>query len=101
MGALRFLPALRSIAAQRFPGATLFSEEFVPGLDGKYRYFRSQRVELYQALLKRIKHYAASETCVYLCMESDEIWREVFGYCPADRGGLRTMLDRAAQHFCG
>ncbi|MEJ2691371.1 MAG: DNA photolyase [Deltaproteobacteria bacterium] len=100
LGALRFLPPLRQIATQRFPGSSLFSEEFVPGLDGKYRYFRSQRVELYQTLLKRIKQYAAPATCVYLCMESDEIWREVFGYCPGDRGGLKAMLDKTAQLFC-
>lgn len=101
LGALRFLPPLKAIAAQRFPGSTIFTEEFVPGLDGKYRYFRSQRVELYQVLLNRIKQYAAPETCIYLCMESDEIWRAVFGYCPADRGGLKAMLDKAARQFCG
>jgi hypothetical protein len=28
-------------------------------------------------------------------MESDVIWREVFGFVSEDRGGLTAMLDRA------
>ena len=101
LGAFRFLPALRTIAGQRFPGSSLFFEEFVPGLDGKYRYFRSQRVELYRTLVEKIRQHAAPETCIYLCMESDEIWSQVFGYCPAEKGGLKNMLDDAARRFCG
>jgi hypothetical protein len=28
-------------------------------------------------------------------MESDEIWRDVMGFVPADKGGLPKMLERA------
>ncbi len=34
-------------------------------------------------------------TCVYFCMESDEIWNDVFGFTPEEKGGLPAMLDRA------
>lgn len=95
MGALRFLPALKSIAGKRFPNSRFFHEEFVPGLDGKSRYFRSLRVEMYKHLLDLISRRAFSGTCIYFCMESDEIWKEVFGFCPEERGGLPAMLDRA------
>jgi len=94
LGCLRFLPVLRSIATERFPGARFFHEEFVQGLDGKNRYFRSLRVEMYRFLVERIMA-AAPDTCVYLCMESEEIWSEVFRFVPADRGGLAAMLDQA------
>lgn len=92
LGCLRFLPVLRSIATQRFPGSRFFHEEFVQGLDGKNRYFRSLRVEMYRFLVQKIQA-KAPDTCVYLCMESEEIWYEVFGFVPADRGGLTAMLD--------
>ncbi len=94
LGCLRFLPVLRSIATERFPGSRFFHEEFVQGLDGKNRYFRSLRVEMYRFLAERIMA-AAPDTCVYLCMESEEIWYEVFRFIPADRGGLAAMLDKA------
>ena len=95
LGALRFLPRLKKIAGDRFPGSHFFYEEFVEGLDGKSRYFRPQRIEMYQVLVNELRRYAAATTCLYFCMESDVIWREVFGFAPEDRGGLATMLDRA------
>ncbi len=95
IGALRFLPALRQIATKRFPRSRFFHEEFVIALDGKNRYFRTQRVELYQFILSELKKHADPSTCIYFCMESDEIWQEVFGYSPEDRGGLSHMLDQS------
>lgn len=97
MGALRFLPNLKTIASQRFPNSNIFSEEFVPGLDGKFRYFRTLRVEMYKLIFEQISSLASANTCIYMCMESDEIWQEVFGYIPNDRNGLPSMLDQAVQ----
>jgi len=96
LGALRFLPSLKPIATSRFPGSRFFHDEFVPGLDQKYRYFRDQRVEMYRFVHQELRKQAAPSTCIYLCMESDEIWREVFGFTPEEQGGLPAMLDRAA-----
>ncbi|MFH1217370.1 MAG: DNA photolyase [Pseudomonadota bacterium] len=94
LGALRFLPALRPIALSRFPNSKFFHEEFVMGLDGKFRYFRTQRVELYRHLLKLIKERAHPATCLYFCMESDEIWQEC-GFAPAQGKRLPEALDEA------
>jgi spore photoproduct lyase len=96
MGALRFLPSLKSIATTRFPNSKFFYDEFVLGLDNKFRYFRSLRVEMYKLIYEELKRKAAANTCIYLCMESDEIWQEVFGYTPEEYGGLPAMLDRSA-----
>jgi spore photoproduct lyase len=98
MGCLRYLPSLKKIAGQRFPNSRFFQEEFIEGLDGKARYFRSLRVEMYQYLYKQLQQYAAPKTCIYLCMENNEIWQEVFGFIPEDRGGLPAMLDKAAMN---
>jgi len=96
MGALRYLPTLKQIATSRFPKSRFFYEEFVLGLDGKRRYFRPHRTEMYKHLYEQLHSRAAASTCIYLCMESDEIWREVFGYIPEERGGLPFMLDKAS-----
>ncbi|MBI4793793.1 MAG: DNA photolyase [Deltaproteobacteria bacterium] len=95
LGALRFLPALRPTALTRFPGSKFFHEEFIMGLDGKYRYFRSLRVELYQHLLHLLRQRANPATCIYLCMESEEIWHEC-GFAPGQAKNLPRALDAAA-----
>lgn len=95
LGALRYLPRLKTIAGERFPRSRFFFEEFIEGLDGKSRYFRPERVAMYRVLVDELRLHAAANTCLYFCMESELIWREVFGYVPAERGGLPAMLDRA------
>lgn len=99
LGALRFIPSLKEIGIKRFPASRIYFNEFIQGLDGKARYFRPNRVELYQVIYERLKKRAASTTCIYFCMESDEIWREVMGFIPEDKGGLPKMLDQAV-HSC-
>lgn len=97
MGALRYLPALKQIATTRFPKSRFFYEEFVIGLDGKSRYFRPQRTQMYSVIYQLLKERASEKTCIYMCMESDEIWREVIGYSPEDKGGLPAMLTQASR----
>ena len=99
MGCLRYLPSLKKIAGQRFPNSRFFHEEFIEGLDGKARYFRTLRVEMYQSLYRQLQQYADPKTCIYLCMENNEIWQEVFGFIPDDRGGLAAMLDRIVKQM--
>ena len=98
LGCLRYLPALKKIAGQRFPNSRFFHEEFIEGLDGKARYFRTLRVEMYKHLYQQIQQYADPGTCIYLCMENNEIWHEVFGFIPEKRGGLPQMLDEAVKY---
>lgn len=96
LGALRYLPDLKQIAGQRFPGSRFFFQPFVDGLDGKRRYFRERRVTLYRVLVEELQGLVAPQTCLYLCMENDTVWREVFGFAPEEKGGLSAMLDAAA-----
>ncbi len=95
LGALRYLPPLKTIATDRFPQSRFFYEEFIDGLDGKSRYFRSLRVEMYKFIAAELAKYANHKTCIYFCMESDAIWNEVFGFTPGDKGGLPAMLDNS------
>lgn len=94
LGALRYLPALKGIGTERFPQSRIFYQEFIEGLDHKKRYFRTRRVALYRPIYSLLKEHAAPQTCIYFCMESDEVWREVMGFIPAEKGGIPLMLDR-------
>ncbi len=97
LGALRYLPALKPIATERFPASRMFYQEFIDGLDGKRRYFRTERVAMYRCLVNELQQYADSRTCIYFCMENDTIWEQVFGFTPAEQGGLPIMLDRSVR----
>jgi len=94
LGALRFLPKLKDIGIGRFPGSKIYFQEFIDGLDGKCRYYRKRRVGLYRYIHDRLRQYADPRTCIYFCMESREIWREVMGFDPEAAGGIAAMLDR-------
>jgi len=94
LGALRYLPSLKTIGTNRFPGSRIFYQEFIEGLDNKKRYFRPRRVTLYKHIYSLLRKYSSPDTCIYFCMESDEIWQEVMGYVPDDRGGIPAMLDK-------
>ncbi|PID75096.1 MAG: DNA photolyase [Deltaproteobacteria bacterium] len=98
LGALRYLPSLKEIAIRRFPFSRIYYNEFILGLDGKQRYFRPHRVAMYKEIYNCLKERASSQTCIYFCMESNEIWREVMGFSPDERGGLGKMLDEAVRN---
>ncbi len=93
LGGLRLLPPLRQIIFARFPHSRLGAEELVRAPDGKLRYFKSLRVEMYS----RMKEWLAEVlpgVQVYLCMESPRVWREVFGYAPEGEGLARLLDDQ-------
>ncbi|KAB2887419.1 MAG: DNA photolyase [Desulfobulbaceae bacterium] len=94
LGALRYLPHLKEIGVERFPGSSIYFQEFVDGLDGKSRYYRKRRVGLYQYIYRQLMQCADPRTCIYFCMESSEVWQEVMGFDPEAEGGIAAMLDR-------
>lgn len=91
LGGLRFLPPLRQLIFQRFPRSRIAAQEMILSPDGKLRYFKSLRVEMYARMWEWLSQ-AAPEAFLYLCMESPRVWREVFGFTP-DRKSLSLLLD--------
>jgi spore photoproduct lyase len=81
MGSLRFAPALKDVVRARFPKSRLMYAELFPGEDGKMRYFKPLRAEMYDKMLGWIRR-AAPDARLYLCMESAEIWQKTFGEAP-------------------
>lgn len=96
LGAFRFMPGLKRIIRERHPRSRIPYGEFIRGLDGKMRYFRDIRVELYGSMAERIRQ-ADPSLCLYLCMEGKDIWTEALGFSPDARGGLSAMLDEAVK----
>jgi spore photoproduct lyase len=91
LGGLRFLPPLREVIHRRFPLSRLADQEMVLAPDGKLRYFKSLRVEMYGRMREWLAQ-ASPHALVYLCMESPRLWREVFGFAP-EGGELARRLD--------
>jgi spore photoproduct lyase len=95
LGALRYMPALKNIIRQRFPASRIAEEEFITALDGKKRYFKTLRAEMFGRLREWIAAQAP-EVFVYLCMESSWMWQQVFGYAPTSEELGRRLDERAA-----
>jgi spore photoproduct lyase len=98
MGVLRMTPALKRVMRERFPRNPLVAGEQVLCPDGKLRYFQPLRVSMYRTMLQFIRR-AAPTLKVYLCMESREVWHQVFGYAPACEKELGAELAPAVQQF--
>jgi spore photoproduct lyase len=91
LGGLRLLPPLRQLMLQRFPNSRIAAQEMVLAPDGKLRYFKGLRVEMYARMRKWLTQ-ATPEALLYLCMESPRVWQEVFGFTP-DGQSLARLLD--------
>jgi spore photoproduct lyase len=100
LGTFRFMPSLKPLIQKRFPNSKIIYGEFITGLDGKMRYFKPMRIELYQRIINSIRRHAP-EVFIYFCMEDDQVWQETMGYTPDERGGLDKMLDEQAIRHCG
>ncbi|MDR3200104.1 MAG: radical SAM protein [Spirochaetales bacterium] len=90
LGTFRYPPALKDRIGQR---PYLF-DEFVPCRDGKYRYIQRRRRRIYAWFLDALR-----KTCdapVYLCMESADIWRKVYGKGPMANPRTRDLFHAAS-----
>ena len=99
LGTFRFMPALKPVIAQRFPGSKIAYGEFITGLDNKMRYFKPLRIGLYRQMVDWIRD-SAPDVTVYFCMEDDEVWEKTMGLVPPPDGGLGRMLDKSAIKIC-
>jgi len=80
LGGLRFTSSLRRhILGHR--GSRIFEGELLKGSDGKYRYFRPLRADLFRHVKQQIKRHWSEEIPLYLCMEGEDMWRDVLPEC--------------------
>jgi DNA repair photolyase len=99
IGSFRFMPDLKTVIQKRFRLSKIIYGEFVPGLDGKMRYFKPLRLALYRKIISRIRQ-AAPGVFIYFCMEDEEVWQKCLGFVPGKRGGLPGLLDEEAKRVC-
>jgi spore photoproduct lyase len=93
MGALRFTPEMRDIL-DRSGARYLYEGEFVKGRDNKLRYFRPLRTGVFKVVRGHLLRHVPDEK-LYLCMESPEVWEDVFGLVNMASGDLARRLDGA------
>ena len=97
-GCLRFMPNLKAIIRKRHLGTHILDGEFILGLDGKMRYFKPIRIEMYSFLKENIEKWSIN-TGNYLCMESDEVWSKSLGWSPGNSEGLSFFLDNRVREI--
>jgi spore photoproduct lyase len=98
LGALRCPPALKQVVWERFPNSRLFSGELIPGEDGKLRYLKPIRVEMYRRMVSWLRGWG-EDLFIYLCMEREDVWHEVFGSSPGSSEGLNKRFEARVKQF--
>jgi spore photoproduct lyase len=98
LGGFRYPAQLKEIAEERFPRTRIFLGELFPGRDGKFRYLRNIRVAIYRKMVEWLRQVRA-DLFVYLCMESREVWEEVFGWSPENSQHLNEMFEERVKQF--
>lgn len=83
LGALRYPPELH----ERLLHSRVATAELIPSPDGKRRYLRPLRVELFGEIRLMISR-VLGDLFVYLCMESPSVWDEAMGWTPRDSNEL-------------
>ena len=78
LGVLRYPGFMHALLKEKHPQSMIFSGEMFPGQDGKMRFFRPFRQEVFKKMLGWI-HDLSPKTWVYLCMESADVWKSVYG----------------------
>jgi spore photoproduct lyase len=93
LGGFRYAPELKPIIRRRFPKSKIVCGEFIPCADGKMRYLKHLRLKIYESMLSKIKRYG-KHLPVYLCMESQQVWKQVYGWTPNCDNDLTHIFDR-------
>jgi spore photoproduct lyase len=77
LGCFRYSSGFKDIIKHQYPFEKLTVQEMFPGIDGKYRYLKQERTQVFKAMSNRIKLYS-SRPFVYMCMEGEEMWQDIF-----------------------
>ena len=94
LGCLRFPPLLWPYIRNRFPSSKLHLGEFVRGIDGKVRYFKGIREEMYEHMNRVLYNELGNDIFVYLCMESRDLWSKSMKVSSCSRYMLSKLLDQ-------
>jgi spore photoproduct lyase len=88
IGTLRYTGDLKDKIGQR---PYLF-DEFIPCIDGKYRYMQNRRKYAYKKLYEILK--SATGSTIYFCMESNSIWNYAAGNIPCKLPNTKWLFEK-------
>jgi spore photoproduct lyase len=91
LGALRFPYSLRDYIFKH-RDSRLFEGELIKGHDGKYRYFKPLRLELFLYAKQKIQFLISPGVPLYLCMEDKEVWQEILPHLPPEEAAVNKYL---------
>lgn len=94
VGALRFQPQQKSIMRERFGfDSWVTRAEMFPSSDGKMRYDKKLRREMYDFIVKAFKSHSPKWN-IFFCMETPETWlKSTFKSLPKRVDGLSELFD--------
>jgi len=98
LGGFRYPPNLKAVAEDRFRKTEVFLGELFPGRDGKFRYLKEIRVEMYRKIVGWLREVDPG-LFIYLCMESKEVWEKVFGWTPENSRHLNQLFEKRVKEF--
>lgn len=87
----RYTPRLKNTILKRFPKTKLFLGEMIRCMDGKYRYIRPIRIDIYRKIINWLQQYDKNIP-IYFCMESPAVWQDVFGKLPTEIPNLKHIF---------
>lgn len=93
LGTFRFPKGFQEYVEKYHPDTGIFAEEFYPSADGKIRYFRPFREEIYNFMRSGLAPYFG-DVAVYMCMETPEVWERLENK-PFGSQNLKCLLDRS------
>lgn len=82
IGSLRFPPEMKDKVLEKFPKSKIMFAELIRGMDGKMRYPKPLRLDMYRTVYDALHQYGSEDLFIYFCMESAEIWERVMGWSP-------------------
>jgi len=92
LGLLRFPPKLMERFLEEGRKKLLYGE-FIRGEDGKYRYLKKERVNVYKMLYNQLKSIEEG-LFIYLCMEREDVWEAVTGMRLNSDEALVSLFDK-------
>ncbi len=98
IGSLRFPPEMKDKVLDKFPKSKIMFAELIRGMDGKMRYPKPLRLEMYRTVYEALRAYGSKDLFIYFCMESAEIWERVMGWSPETNEHLDYMFAKSLYH---
>jgi len=93
IGGFRYAPGFKEAINETFTNQDLTTQEMFPGADGKFRYLRFERENIYRTMYNRIRKHS-TKPFIYLCMETEQVWTNSFGFSPKSTDELENMMSK-------